>query len=448
MASLPIQCEMCLEENAVGSCDTCGHVGEACLRIHQKGRSFRTHIINVLNKENHAAIRNDITEERCKQHPTERAIFLCKTHESMICGSCLHSEHPSCVQEVVDLLDEDIKIDCDKVNTMKSLFNELKDDILLLKVSAEHSKENYKNNADKCVQECMELGNSIKQRVDELTSNIRDGIAMRHSKNVSAHSLITKMCDEKSKWCANEETNIDDFVDNNMAGYLYLMGRHFEKDISKARSHLKEIKSKYIFKGIDFKQNKVILNCLFEDLEEVCELHEEVTGSDDGNSDDYATSTTEINKTRKQFEQELLKAKQDIEKSEKTQTELRDELKRVKQDLYHSEQSHHPAPGNPIKGDTFTGRLEYDSEGELLCRMVKAAFRRGLMFTIDQEGKVVLDGISLYDGYVHSGFFDRSHPDYVKYVHTLKPELAAKGITEADVKQDWKMEETFTVDDR
>ncbi|WAR10618.1 hypothetical protein MAR_035694, partial [Mya arenaria] len=339
MASLPIQCEMCLEENAVGSCDTCGPVGEACLRIHQKGRLFRTHTTKVLNKEIQAAIRIDITEERCKKHPTERAIFLCKTHESMICGSCLHSEHPSCVQEVVDMLNEDIKIDCDKVNTMKSLFNELKDEILLLKVGAEHSKENYKNNADKCVQECMELGNIIKQRVDELTSNIRDGIAMRHSKNVRAHSRISETCDEKSKWCVNEENKIDDFVDNNMAGYLYLMGRHFEKDISNARSDLEEIKSKYILKGIDFKQNKVILNCLFEDLEEVCEQHEEVTGSDDGNTDDVVAPPTKISKTRRELTALLNQAKHNLDTSEKTKKEMRDELKGVKQDLYYSEQT-------------------------------------------------------------------------------------------------------------
>ncbi|WAR10617.1 KMT5A-like protein [Mya arenaria] len=317
MASQPIQCEMCLEENAVGRCDTCGPVGEACLRIHQKGKIFRTHIINVLNKDSLATIRIDITEERCKQHRTERTNFLCKTHESMICGRCLRSEHPSCLQEVVDLLHVDFKINCEKVNSMKALFNELKDEILLLKVDAEHSKDYYKKNADKCVQECMDLGNRIKQRVDELTSNIRDGIAMRQSKNVSAHSLITVACDEKSKWCAEKEKKIDDFVDNNMAGYLYLMGRHIEEDISNAISDLKEIKSKYIFKGIDFKQNKVILNCLFEDLEEVCELHEEVTGSDDGDSDDVATSTTEKNKTRRGLTALLNQAKHNLDQSEK-----------------------------------------------------------------------------------------------------------------------------------
>ncbi|XP_052812887.1 uncharacterized protein LOC128240324 isoform X2 [Mya arenaria] len=449
----------------------------------------------------------------------------------MICGRCLHSEHIPCVKEVVDLLKEGITIDCERVNTMKSLLMEVKDEILLLKNEAEQSKDNYKKTADKCVQDCMELGNTIKRRVDELTSGIRDGIIDKHNENLTIHSHITKLCDEKTKWCDDEESKIDNFVDNNLAGHLYLMSRHFEKEASDARSHLKEMKHKHTFKGFDFKENNVILKCLFEDLDEVCEQQDEVTGSDDGNANDVFAFTPKVNKTRreltvllnqakdeldnsektrKQFEQELLRAKQDIQKSEntrkqfeqdllkakqdivnyeKTQKELRDELKRVKLDLSEKERavvtsqlsslkdnikrtqptgtvdvkisqgifgfinliftfpdgiqtSHHPSPGNPIKGGTFTARLRRNSEGELLCRMFKAAFRKGVIFILGKEGKVVLDGVSLYDGSVNRLW----ESSYVKYTRTLKAELAAKGSTEADIDQKEKLEETFTLD--
>ncbi|XP_052814777.1 uncharacterized protein LOC128241749 isoform X2 [Mya arenaria] len=389
MASKQIQCEMCFNENAVGHCKTCGDIGEICVDIHKKGKLFQTHTVvlyEAVKMHEDGGVKpkffmKDITEDRCKQHPTERAIFLCNVHESMICGRCLHSEHIPCVKEVVDLLQEGITINCEKVNTMKSVLMEVKHEIRLLKNEAEQSKDNYKKTADKCVQECMELGNKIKRRVDELTSGLRDGITDKHYENLTIHSHITKLCDEKTKWCDDEESKIDNFVDNNLAGHLYLMGRHFEKEASDARSHLKEIKHKHTFKGFDFKENNVILKCLFEDLKEVCEQQDEVTGSDDGNANDVFASLPKINKTRreltvllnqakhesdisektrKQFEQELLKAKQDIDKSEnkrkqfeqdllkakqdienykKTQKELRDELKRVKQDLSEKERA-------------------------------------------------------------------------------------------------------------
>ncbi|XP_052814397.1 uncharacterized protein LOC128241478 isoform X2 [Mya arenaria] len=345
MASKQIQCEMCGNENAVGYCKSCGYVGETCADIHKTVNVFQTHTVIMHEAvkmhedgtENPNDILRDITEERCKQHLTEKAIFLCKIHDSTICGRCLHSEHRSCVEEVVDLLHEVVNIDCEKVNTMKSLLMEIKNEILLLKNEAEHSKENCNKNADKCVQECMGLGNKIKQRVDELTSGTRNGITKKHNENLTTHSHITKMCDEKTKWCHDAESKIDSFVDKNMAGHLYLMNRHFEKEVSDVRSHLKEFKHKHTFKEFGFKENDVILECLFQDLEEVCEQQEEVNGSDDGNANDVVASTTKINKTRREFTLLLSQVKQDLDQSEKARNALCDELKQVKQDKDNSE---------------------------------------------------------------------------------------------------------------
>ncbi|XP_052814883.1 uncharacterized protein LOC128241830 isoform X2 [Mya arenaria] len=524
MASKQIQCEMCGNENAIGYCKSCGYLGETCVDIHKTVNVFQTHNVSMHEAvkmhedgtENPNVILRDITEERCKQHPTEKAIFLCKIHDSTICGRCLHSGHRPCGEEVVDLLQEVVNIDCEKVNTMKSLLLEIKDEILLLKNETEHSKMNYKKNADKCVQECMGLGNKIKQRVDKLTSDIRNGISKKHNENLTTHSHITKMCDEKTKWCHDVDSKIDSFVDNNMAGHLYLMSRYIEKKVSDARSHLKEIKHKHTFKRFGFKENNVILQCLFEDLEDVCEQQEEVTGSDDGNAKDVVASATKINKTRRELtallsqvkqelyqsekkkkilEQELLKAKQDIKKSEKTRKWFKQELLKAKQCLEKYEKegavvkaqfsqvkdnikwtqpagtveintgiergwgninlvftfpdsiqtTHSPFPGKQIKGDRFIGSLLRDDQGELLCRMLKAAFRRGVMFILGKDGKVVLDGVSLYiDSVLAFGWTFNS--GYDKYVQTLKEELAAKGITEGDIDQEEKLEETFTVD--
>ncbi|WAR17898.1 hypothetical protein MAR_032492 [Mya arenaria] len=222
---------------------------------------------------------------------------------------------------------------------MKSLFTELKAEILFLKDEAEHSRESNKDNADKCVDECMELGNKIKQRVDVLTRNIKDGIREKYEDNMNTYSHITKTCDEKTKWCDNEESKIDDFVDNKMAGRLYLVSRSFESEVSDARSHIKEIKHKHTFKGIDFKENKVILKCVFEKLGEVCEQHEEVTGSDEVHANDVDAFITGTSNTRRELGALLKKARNELDESEKTRRELGALLKKAGNELDESEKT-------------------------------------------------------------------------------------------------------------
>ncbi|XP_052765726.1 uncharacterized protein LOC128206992 [Mya arenaria] len=341
MASKQIQCEICFKEYAVGYCKTCGHIGDACVDIHNTGKVFQTHsvimheAVNVHedDRENPKVIIRDASEERCKQHATERAIFLCTRHDTMICGRCLHSEHLSCGKEVVDLLREVGSIDCEKVNTMKSLLMEVKNEILLLKDDAENSKENFKTNADNCAQECIELGIKIKQRVDELTNVLIDEITKKHNENESTYSRITRTYNEKITWCENEERKIDQFVHNNMAGYLYLLSRKFDKGVSDVRSNLREIKHKHTFKRFEFKENRVILKCVFEDLEDVCEHQDEVTGSDDGSVNDVFEPTTEIQKTRRELTALSHKAKEYLDKSIKERLTVEAELKRTKADL-------------------------------------------------------------------------------------------------------------------
>ncbi|XP_052814079.1 probable E3 ubiquitin-protein ligase DTX2 [Mya arenaria] len=114
---------------------------------------------------------------------------------------------------------------------------------------------------------------------------------------------------------------------------------------------------------------------------------------------------------------------------------------------YGIQKTHHPSPGNLYKGGTFKGRLSRYSDGELLCKMLKAAFRRGFLFTFGKEGKVVLDGVSLYDGLVYADGGGGTL-DYNEYRHTLKAELSAKGITKADIDQTEELFETLTVDGR
>ncbi|XP_052814207.1 E3 ubiquitin-protein ligase DTX3L-like [Mya arenaria] len=100
-------------------------------------------------------------------------------------------------------------------------------------------------------------------------------------------------------------------------------------------------------------------------------------------------------------------------------------------------------PGQEYKGSRFEGRLKNDSEGVTVCGMLKTAFKRGQMFTIGEDWSVGLDGISMFD----SPLLAKVSPSrcYVKYIQKVKAELAAKGITEANIDQTEKLEETFSV---
>ncbi|XP_052814398.1 uncharacterized protein LOC128241478 isoform X3 [Mya arenaria] len=172
----------------------------------------------------------------------------------------------------------------------------------------------------------------------------------------------------------------------------------------------------------------------------------------------------EFEKTRKGFEQELLKAKQCIEKYEKERAEVKAHGSQIKDRINWTQPTgtvnvtydfvgiklvftfpdgiqtaHHPCPGSSYKGHTFKGYLRTGTKGELLCRMLKAAFRKGLMFNLGKEGKVVLDGISLYEGLVYNYRWLKS---YNVYTDTLKAELSAKGITEANIDQTEELYET------
>ncbi|XP_052765727.1 probable E3 ubiquitin-protein ligase DTX3 [Mya arenaria] len=113
--------------------------------------------------------------------------------------------------------------------------------------------------------------------------------------------------------------------------------------------------------------------------------------------------------------------------------------------------SHHPSPGKSYKGGTFNGYLANNSEGLAVCMALKAEFSTGRMFTVGKNGKIVPNGVSLYDHAVYEyselvGLTGSKRASYVAYIQKVKAELADKGITEAGTDQMKHLEETVTVD--
>ncbi|XP_052812444.1 putative leucine-rich repeat-containing protein DDB_G0290503 isoform X2 [Mya arenaria] len=597
MANIHVQCEMCCEEKAVGCCNICGNICESCCVIHKKGRAFQNHILKMYGKDgyNSRSIIYDITEEKCKHHPNERALLFCQIHELMICGRCFRSDHISCGHEVVDLCEEAGHVDYDQFNAMSVALNAIKDDSKRIKEEIDRQKERSNTHAVKCKKELDDLENRLKRKVEHSISSFKEEAQKYHDENIAAFSCISSVCEDKVSWAIKEESQLNEFVNNSLTGRLYLMSRNFDKGISEVKRQMKEAEYKNTFKNVCLKENTAALKCLIEDLTDVCELQEEVDGSDEVTTLSIGNATVENEKTRKELfeeliqakldtdkaetarnefkeqflqakrdlensektlkglEQESLNTKQNMEKSEKTREKLCDELQQVKQKLDHSEKArerfeqdlqkvkqdidksekirkgieqellqvkqgldnsekcrqelcdelkevkqdrdnsekecttlqarcthlkdcikwtqptgavevklnlervysikcvftfpdgiqteYNPSPGKPYKGGLFIAHLKDDNEGQLVCRMLKARFRRGLMFTVNENGCVELDGLSLFGDSLRVFFLTDD-----QHIQKVKAELAAKGITETNIDFTEKLKQTFTVD--
>ncbi|XP_052814572.1 uncharacterized protein LOC128241603 [Mya arenaria] len=533
-------CEMCFDETAVGFCKTCGYIGKACLGIHKKGRAFQSHIINIHEEgeEKTKVIMRDITEECCKEHPKEKAIFLCKAHDCMICGRCLHSGHLSCGKQVVDLLQEAGTIDNDKVNNMKQALNELKNDSLRLKEESRLKNETNEVQAEKCYKELDSLETRLKRSVEDIIRNVRNETCKYQDENIEAFSCIAAVCDENVVWADEEEKQIEELVTNSFTGHLCLRSKAFNKAVSGPKLKMKENEHKQTFKIFCLKENEIALKCLFEDMRDVCHIQEEVDGSDDGSAvtHDVGNATSAIQKTRKELSDELIQVKRDLAKSEKTRKSFEQELLQARQVIEKSEKAcdtsadekcvicmdtivrpiklhcghmfcteciyvqfhfrkacpicglilgviignqtpgkmtvyvdklrccsgypdfgtitlnyefvdgyqteEHPSPGQFYEEIQETGFIPDNPRGRKICRMLKIAFKRRLVFTIRDEGVITWNDIHhKTDRRPNSQF---GYPD-PKYLDRVTEDLALNGITENDIQKDDMLQGTLIV---
>ncbi|WAR11033.1 hypothetical protein MAR_036109 [Mya arenaria] len=332
MASKLPKCEMCCIEQAVGCCNTCGNIGEACFGIHNTGKSFQTHIRKMYGKDGYhpKRIMFDITEEMCIRHPNERASMFCKKDDSIICGRCLHSDHLSCGNEVVDLSQECKQFDNEQTNTMTAALNKIKDESKRMKQEVDKQKERSDTHAAKCNSELEHLEIKLKRKVEDAINGVRQKAHKFNEENIKAFSCISSVCEEKVSWAINEESKLNEFVNNSFTGRIYFMSRNSEKEISEVKRQMKEAEYKNSFKNICLNENKVALKCLIEDLSDVCELLEEVDGSDEGTTFSIGNATVENQKTRLELIEDFIQAKLDKDKAETKLEELNEKKKQYK----------------------------------------------------------------------------------------------------------------------
>ncbi|KAH3856105.1 hypothetical protein DPMN_098685 [Dreissena polymorpha] len=97
----------------------------------------------------------------------------------------------------------------------------------------------------------------------------------------------------------------------------------------------------------------------------------------------------------------------------------------------------HPKPGAFVRGITRIGYVPDNNEGRQVCAMLAVAFQRRLVFTIGSSRTTGEEGVITWNDIHHKTDLRPNtqfgYPDPT-YLQRVREELAAKGVTEEDVK--------------
>ncbi|XP_052811379.1 E3 ubiquitin-protein ligase DTX3L-like [Mya arenaria] len=99
------------------------------------------------------------------------------------------------------------------------------------------------------------------------------------------------------------------------------------------------------------------------------------------------------------------------------------------------QESRHPPPRQPFRGSKRTAYLPDNEKGRTICRMLKVAFRRKLVFTTRQTkdtSREVITWNDIHHKTDHGPFTLCGYAD-PSYLERVTGELKAKGITEEDI---------------
>ncbi|XP_052772168.1 uncharacterized protein LOC128211429 isoform X2 [Mya arenaria] len=100
------------------------------------------------------------------------------------------------------------------------------------------------------------------------------------------------------------------------------------------------------------------------------------------------------------------------------------------------QQEGHPNPGSSYRGIRRTGYLPDNAAGKTICRMMKIAFKRKLVFTIGNSRTTRRDGVITWNDIHHKTdpkpYTQSGYPDDT-YLDRVKEELEINGVTEKDI---------------
>ncbi|XP_052224972.1 uncharacterized protein LOC127840603 [Dreissena polymorpha] len=109
----------------------------------------------------------------------------------------------------------------------------------------------------------------------------------------------------------------------------------------------------------------------------------------------------------------------------------------------------HPSPGKMYEGISRTAYLPDNEQGRNICKMLKVAFERKLVFTIGDSRTTGHDGVITWNDIHHKtdyrAYSQFGYPDPT-YLERVTDELKAKGVTLDDINPTDKLEGIITTD--
>ncbi|WAR11052.1 hypothetical protein MAR_036128 [Mya arenaria] len=216
---------------------------------------------------------------------------------------------------------------------MFATLNEIQSEAQRVKEEVDSKKERSNNRAVECNKELDDFENKLKRKVEDSISSFRQEVSNLNDEIIEACSCISSICEEKVAWAIKEKSQLNEIVKNSFSGRFYLMNQNFEKEISEVKRQIKEVEYKRTVRLFHLTENTTAFKCFIEDLKDVCQLQEEVVGSDEGNTYTMGKATQENQEARLKAEEELKRTEEDLAYFIQARLKAEEELKRTEEDL-------------------------------------------------------------------------------------------------------------------
>jgi len=279
----PPLCQICISDGehieAEGYCQTCEeHLCETCYKAHRIPRPLRSHVL--LNKSQMPLTQGLILVEpkrslctiRCTKHPEKYVDFLCKSHDSVVCGVCAVLDHQkTCSLEYIPELKsiETYRRSTeygDLVKRLEALEKDVKVCIADLRENEGSIEENIQDAMDEVqtfrtdvntyldsrVEMLLTIATHMRQDDQSLRTNLVSGLESLHDDIEKAQTKVTSLQNDSSNLFVASKQVLPHIIE-------------FEKDLNKYVAQ--NTTPNYIFKREEELQRIISSNGTFGSIE-------------------------------------------------------------------------------------------------------------------------------------------------------------------------------------
>ncbi|KAH3804033.1 uncharacterized protein LOC127834143 [Dreissena polymorpha] len=453
MATAPDVCGFCFKEPVFGFCKNCNiSLGVSCFSNHTKITIFAGHIVFALNNsENKPYLtlpiendkkENDIDEHKCQKHETEPQSFYCGRHDATICGRCIQADHVTCKDAIVDL--HKTRFDKQKADALLATLNEIECEIIDLQVRVDGNAELNDECRASSINAIKEYRTKIDLRLNQLQFDAEQSTEKKHKENMDTLVEVKQMCKDVSLRIQIFGKKIEELWKKKQERHLFVYSKKLAIAIDEIRTAIKQSNFKNHITQFTFKEHPTLENILLKTILEIGTLQEACDGSEEIVDDTHDTFTGTPVPAAKRCAGEITQPK-NVASGNQPPGKMTIVRKAEIGPLTYLHITYVFLDGQQPNGKRYKGCTEKvglsDSvEGRNICRMLKVAFRRKLLFTINSEGAIVYNGIDPPSSHLTGYGIDRNN------YYGITAQLEAKGITTEGIDTNDKLTETVTVD--